>query len=304
MKYLLFLSLLATLSRSACDADPKGKTYLVNIDDKGIILDGYDPVAFFTDQKPVKGSASFTFTYHDAAYWFANAEHQKMFAANPEKYAPQYGGYCGYAVSQGHLAPIHVEFFALLDGRLILQNNQRALDGWNGDAMSLQKADKYWPELLSRSGKPFIPAEEKKNLLNRNAADAVAEGYDVVSYLLEQKAVKGDEKNVKPYNGGLYFFTSNENKQMFSADPTKFAPLYGGYCAYAMSLGLLRPVDPMSFQIVDGHLLLHGAPSALASFSKDIPGNKAKADQNWSILLAKYPQGKSGYDDAPSTPKK
>jgi YHS domain-containing protein len=226
-----------------------------------------------------------------------------MFAANPEKYAPQYGGYCGYAVSQGHLAPVHVDFFAILDGRLILQNNQRALDGWNGDPMSLQKADKYWPELLSRSGKPFIPAEEKKNLVNRNAADAVAEGYDVVSYVLEQKAVKGDEKNVKPYNGGLYFFTSNENKQMFSADPAKFAPLYGGYSALGVSKGLLRPIDPMSFQIVDGHLLLQGAPADLTSFNADATGNKAKADQNWTTLLAKYPQGKSGYDDAAATQK-
>jgi len=303
MKYLFLLSMLAVLAHRACDADPKGKTFLVNIDDKGIILDGYDPVAFFTDHKPVKGDARFTFNYHDAVYWFANAEHQKLFAADPEKYAPQYGGYCGYAVSQGHLAPIHVEFFAILDNRLILQNNQRALDGWNSDAKSLQKADQYWPDLLSRSGKPFIPAEEKKNLLNRNAADVVAEGYDVVSYVLEQKAVKGDEKNVKPYNGGLYFFTTNENKQLFSADPEKFVPLYGGYSAFAMSQGLLGAIDPTHFQLVDGHLLLHGSAAELTSFKVDQGGNKAKADQNWPILRAKFPQGKSGYDKIPTTHK-
>ncbi len=303
MKYLLFLSLFATTLFAACNAEPKGKTYLVNIDDKGIILDGYDAVAFFTDQKPVKGSASFSHTYHDAVYWFATEEHQKLFAANPEKYAPQYGGYCGYAVSQGHLAPIHVEFFDILDGRLILQNNQRALDGWNSDSMSLQKADKYWPDLLASSGKPFLPAEEKKVLVNRNNADAAAEGYDVVSYMLENKAVKGDEKNVKPYNGSLYFFASNDNKQLFSADPAKFAPLYGGYSSFAMSYGLLRPIDPMSFQIVEGHLLLQGSPEELARFSEDIPGNKAKADQNWTMLLAKYPQGKMGYDEAPASTK-
>ncbi len=303
MKYLFFLILSASLLFAACDAAPKGKTYLVNIDDKGIILDGYDPVAFFTDQKPVKGNENITYAYHDAVYWFATDEHRKMFEANPEKYAPQYGGYCGYAVSQGHLAPIHVEFFAILDGRLILQNNQRALDGWNSDPMSLQKADKYWPDLLARSGKPFLPAEEKKGLVNRNANDAVADGYDVVSYMLENKAVKGDDKNVKPYNGGLYFFASNEHKQMFSADPAKYAPLYGGYCSFAMSKGLLRPIDPMSFQIVDGHLLLQGSPEALAGFSQDIPGNKAKADQNWPALLAKFPQGKMGYDEEPIASK-
>ncbi|MEO6040018.1 MAG: YHS domain-containing (seleno)protein [Saprospiraceae bacterium] len=303
MKYLLFLSLLTTALFAACDAAPKGHTYLVNIDDQSIILDGYDPVAFFTDNKPVKGSADFTTNYHEATYQFASDEHKKMFVANPEKYAPQYGGYCGYAVSQGHLAPIHVEFFAILDGRLILQNNQRALDGWNGDPMSLQKADKYWPELLARSGKPFLPADEKKGLVNRNANDLVAEGYDVVSYVLENKAVKGEEKHVKPYNGGLYLFSSNEHKQMFSADPAKFAPLYGGYCSFAMSKGLLRPIDPMSFQIVDGHLLLQGSPEALAGFSQDITGNQAKADQNWLTLMAKYPEGKMGYDEAPTASK-
>ncbi|MEI6410493.1 MAG: YHS domain-containing (seleno)protein [Bacteroidota bacterium] len=303
MKYLFYLALLAPLCFAACDAAPKGKTYLVNIDDKGIILDGYDPVAFFTDHKPVKGDERYNFSYHDATYWFATEDHKKMFADNPEKYAPQYGGYCGYAVSQGHLAPIHVEFFAILDGRLILQNNQRALDGWNSDSLSLKKADKYWPELLSRSGKPFLPADEKKGLVNRNANDLVAEGYDVVSYVLDNKAVKGDEKNVKPYSGGLYLFTSNEHKQMFSADPAKFAPLYGGYCSYAVSQGLLRPIDPMSFQIVDGHLLLQGSPAALAGFSKDIPGNKIKADQNWNTLVAKYPQGRTDYDKDPNAPK-
>lgn len=298
MKYLFYLALSSSIFFAACSAAPKGKTFLVNIDSKGVIIDGYDPVGFFTDNKPVKGSPRFTFTYHDGTYWFASEEHQKLFAANPEKYAPQYGSYCGYAVSQGHLAPIHVEFFNIRDGRLILQNNQRALDGWNSDPLSLQKADKYWPELLARSGKPFLPADEKKGLINRDGNDLTASGYDVVSYMLDNKAVKGKDQFVKPYNGALYLFASDEHKQMFSANPEKYAPLYGGYCAYAVSLGILRPIDPMSFQIVDGHLLLQGSPGALSSFSKDIPGNKIKADQNWKTLVAKYPQGKIGYDPA------
>jgi YHS domain-containing protein len=130
--------------------------YLVNLDDKGVIIEGYDPVAYFTDSKPVKGDAKFTTKFEGAAYWFASAEHADLFKADPKKYAPQYGAFCGYAVSIGKLRPVNPEIFQIENGRLILQHTQEAYNLFNKDLKtSVDKADMKWPGLVSSHvGKP------------------------------------------------------------------------------------------------------------------------------------------------------
>lgn len=127
---------------------------LVNLNRDGVILDGYDAVAFFTDAKPVQGSAKFTTNYNGAIYWFASAEHKAAFDANPAKYAPQFGAYCAYAVSQGRTAPIDVDTWSIVEGRLVVQHNARAVKLWNADPPGLLKlADKYWPAVVANDGK-------------------------------------------------------------------------------------------------------------------------------------------------------
>lgn len=284
------------LNFSSCDAPAKGGEFLVNIDKNGVILDGYDPVAFFTEGKPVKGNPAIAFDYHDATYRFSSEANKNLFAENPEKYAPQYGGYCGYAVSLGHLAPVDVNFFSIIDGRLILQHNQRALEGWNKDEESLAKADKYWPQIQAHKGKPQIPDEEKNFLVNTDGDGFIAEGYDVVAYFTEGKPVKGDEKIIKLYNGAFYAFASEENKQLFGSDPEKYVPQYGGFCAYAVSNNKLRPIDPQFFQFVDGRLMLQHSKNALDLFSKDVQGNTKKADNYWPGLVSKKAGKKIAYD--------
>ena len=124
--------------------------FLVNVNDKGVIIEGYDPVAYFTDNKPVKGNDQFTFKYHGATYWFASAEHASLFKADPEKYLPQYGAFCGYAVSVGKLRPVDPMIYQIENGRLILQHTQEAYDLFNKDLKeSVVKADKNWPGLES-----------------------------------------------------------------------------------------------------------------------------------------------------------
>lgn len=281
----LLISFTATAQMS-CDAEAGGDSYLVNIDKNGIILDGYDPVAFFTENMPVKGNPAIAHTWHDATYHFASDANKQLFVANPDKYAPQFGGYCGYAVSLGHLAPIDVNYFGVINGRLILQHNQRALDGWNNNPNSLQLADKYWPTLLDKKGKPIIPDEQKNFLVNVDDQGYIAEGYDVVAYFTQNKPVKGSADIVKLYNGAFYAFASEENKQLFGSDPEKYMPQYGGYCAYAVSRNKLRPINPKYFQFVEGRLMLQHSQSALDLFSEDIPGNTVKADKNWPGLIS------------------
>jgi len=121
---------------------------VVNIDKNGLALQGYDPVGYFTDGKPVKGSSEFTATYKGATYQFVSAEHRDMFNATPAKYEPQFGGFCGYAASINKLAPIEVDKFQVLHDRLVLQHNKKAWDLWHQDVEgNLKKADANWPTL-------------------------------------------------------------------------------------------------------------------------------------------------------------
>jgi YHS domain-containing protein len=130
--------------------------FLVNLDNKGVIIEGYDPVAYFTDNKPVKGTEQFKAAYEGASYWFASAEHAELFKKDPKKYAPQYGAFCGYAVSIGKLRPVDPTIYQIEDGRLILQHTQDAYRLFNKDLKgSTAKADKNWPGIVeSHVGKP------------------------------------------------------------------------------------------------------------------------------------------------------
>ncbi len=118
----------------------------VNVDQSGTALQGYDPVAFFTDGKPAAGKEEFHSSYHDATYRFASAEHQQMFEKDPAKYEPQFGGYCAYGVTQGHLAPVKVDAFQIVDGRLLMQYDTKVTKEFNKDqAGNLKPADEKWP---------------------------------------------------------------------------------------------------------------------------------------------------------------
>ncbi len=130
--------------------------YLVNLNDKGVIIEGYDPVAYFTDNKPVKGTEQFNSQYEGATYWFASEEHANLFKQDPKKYAPQYGAFCGYAVSIGKLRPVDPTIYQIEDGRLILQHTQEAYRLFNKDLKgNTQKADNNWPGIVAdHIGKP------------------------------------------------------------------------------------------------------------------------------------------------------
>ncbi|HXI20490.1 MAG TPA: YHS domain-containing (seleno)protein [Gemmatimonadales bacterium] len=132
---------------------PAGKA-LVNVDSHGVALQGYDPVAFFSDSQPVRGHSDLTASYRGATYNFASAEHQRMFQAAPERYAPQFGGYCAYGVSQGHTAPVEISTWQIRDGRLLLNYSAAVRRRFDADlARYLAQADHNWPGLVEREGK-------------------------------------------------------------------------------------------------------------------------------------------------------
>jgi YHS domain-containing protein len=127
---------------------------LQNLDRDGVAIQGYDPVAFFTDRKPVKGSPQFQSDYHGAKYYFASAEHKAAFEKAPAQYESQFGGYCAYGASRGKTVPVKIEAWQILDGRLLMQYDLDVKGKFNQDAQgNLKKADQNWPGLIERYGK-------------------------------------------------------------------------------------------------------------------------------------------------------
>ena len=147
------LSLVLLILGLAWPALAQTKT-LLNLDGGGVAIQGYDPVAFFTDQKPVKGDPKYVFKHEGAIYLFASKEHRDLFKENPAKYEPVFGGFCAYGVSKNRLVEIDVDAFQIVGGKLLLQYSKSIRDDFNKDAQAnLTKAEANWPGLVAKKGK-------------------------------------------------------------------------------------------------------------------------------------------------------
>ena len=114
-----------------------------------LALQGYDTVAYFTVGEPTKGAAEYTTTYEGAEFRFASEENLNLFLAEPAKYAPQYGGYCAWAVAQGQTAKGDARRWAVVDGKLYLNYNKGIQKKWNKDrAGFITSANENWPTVL------------------------------------------------------------------------------------------------------------------------------------------------------------
>jgi len=116
------------------------------------------------------------------------------------------------------------------------------------------------------------------------------QGQDPVGYFTEGRVVEGDPAITARWRGATWLFASAENRDAFLAEPERYAPQYGGYCAYAMSLNQIAPTDPEAWTIIDGRLYLNYSKDVKVIWSGDIPGNVAKADANWPGVRAELVQ--------------
>lgn len=142
----LFASLAAfALTPAAQAVEPINKTYFGNL-----ALGGYDAVAYFDEGKPVEGKKEIATEWNGAMWRFATADHRDRFRAEPEKYAPQYGGYCAWAVSQGYTANGDPKVWRIVDGKLYLNYDEKVMRTWEEDVPgNIAKADQAWPKLLA-----------------------------------------------------------------------------------------------------------------------------------------------------------
>lgn len=145
------LSLVAVLAWSIVPAavakEPSVYTGIV----KGVAVGGYDPVAYFTEGKPVVGNPAITHEHAGAIWRFASEASRAAFKADPAKYAPQYGGYCAYGAARGYKAPIDPTAWRIVDGKLYLNYSHAVQRQWLADIPGyIRKADENWPTLRDK----------------------------------------------------------------------------------------------------------------------------------------------------------
>ncbi len=128
--------------------------YLVNVNDVDVILEGHDVVALRTHGKVLVGAAEIRSRYNGATYYFTSEANRRLFDEAPEKYAPQFGAYCSMAMTKGMLEPAVVDTWSIVDGRLVVQRNEKAKMMWFEDPhRHLEQADANWPKVAVKAGK-------------------------------------------------------------------------------------------------------------------------------------------------------
>ncbi len=134
---------LAPIPAAAAEKDPVFATR------GNLAIRGYDPVAYFTEREAVKGRKEFTLGWQGADWRFASEENRGLFADDPEKYAPQYGGYCAWAVSRNYTAPTDPDAFTVVGDKLYLNYNRKIMEQWLEDRdANIESADSNWPTVL------------------------------------------------------------------------------------------------------------------------------------------------------------
>lgn len=134
------LAAIAAWSKDLADAVNKGRN--------GLALKGYDAVAYFTGSKAVKGTAAFSATHNGATYLFASAANRDAFLANPDKYVPQFGGYCAWAVGHGYTADADPEAWSVAGGKLYLNYNKSVQKKWLPEKEKwIAEGERNWPQL-------------------------------------------------------------------------------------------------------------------------------------------------------------
>lgn len=144
-KVILFLTVGIFISLAACAKNDGVKP--VNTTAENVAIKGYDTVAFFKDNMPKEGKPEFSSSWNGVTWQFASVENRNEFAKAPEKFAPQFGGYCAWAVSSGYTADGDPNAFSIVDGKLYLNYNQKVKEKWEPEKEKrIKDAEKNWKE--------------------------------------------------------------------------------------------------------------------------------------------------------------
>jgi YHS domain-containing protein len=162
------LSVMAQVPTKAAEGN------VLNLDNNGCMLQGYDCVAMFTKPKEtIKGKLDFESTFQGAKYWFESAANKALFDKEPAKYAPLYGGFCAVAVTEGNLRPIQVWTHHITKGHLVVNHNAKAKKLWERrEGKRFRTAQKNWPTVTKKNAKyDIIHAGETQESLAKTSFD-------------------------------------------------------------------------------------------------------------------------------------
>jgi hypothetical protein len=156
---IAFVCLGGCITRVARSAEPE---VVPAVDaTRGVALEGYDAVAYFLDHRPIRGSDAYTHSWNGVVWKFTSAKHRDLFAADPAHYAPQYGGYCAYAVANRTTAHGSPQQWAVVNDRLFLNNNSLAKKLWDQDRPDhIRAGDQNWPQIPKRATSIDSPQRE------------------------------------------------------------------------------------------------------------------------------------------------
>jgi YHS domain-containing protein len=132
--------------------------------------------------------------------------------------------------------------------------------------------------------------ETSRSAVNVDKNGVGLHGYDPVAYFVSGKPTKGSTQYTATHDGAIFRFASQANRDRFRADPAKYAPAYGGFCAMGAALDKKFDGDPKLWRIVDGKLYVNVAAPAQKRWLEDVPGNITKANQNWTKIRDKAPK--------------
>jgi len=132
-----------------------------------------------------------------------------------------------------------------------------------------------------------VAASDTKPAVNKGAGGLAIRGYDPVAYVAGGAAARGNPKYEYRWNDAVWQFTSAANRARFIKDPERYAPQFGGYCAWAISRGYTADADPEAWRIVDGRLYLIYSKAVQRRWEQDVEGNIVKARANWPAVLDK-----------------
>jgi YHS domain-containing protein len=254
-------------------------------------------VAYFPEggAAAVEGATKTSFVERGVLYRFASDAHRAWFQAEPARYEPAHGGWCSRAMADGKSIAADPRQFVARQGRLFLFASAEAREAWLADPALAGAADEHWqatsgedPRGVPGAGETD-PEEAGYNNLEKGLALG---GYDPVAYFPEggSKPVKGDAKLAVERSGVRYLFASVEHRQLFVAQPERYRPRYGGWCAYAMADGEKVEVDPKSFLVNAGRLYLFYQGlfnDTRKKWLKDPLKLASDANREWQALLGK-----------------
>lgn len=292
--------------------------------ENGYAIGGYDPVAYFKENKALKGNESISFKWKNVTWLFSSQENKKLFEKAPNDYAPQYGGWSLYQMSgnggEGYATQTRPEDSWLIFGRKLYLVHRA---DWaehlreNDGAVSnlIKYADEQWLKVsrdIRNGGKAFSPDLKPENWKDSHEMRPILAqteimvlhngyaigGYDPVAYFEIGEATKGKEGFSYEWKDAIWLFDSEKHLQMFKDDPEKYAPQYGGWCAYGMSGhgsegygAQTRPKD--SWSIVDGKLYFNWAPGVKQMFLKDKEQYINDANREWERVRKELLEGES-----------